>query len=51
MVRYARSLAEQKGIECPPAVLADFAACRTFLDEHSAKAQHPLEKNLTVTLT
>jgi DNA topoisomerase-3 len=48
MARYARSLAEQKGIECSPAVLADFAACRTFLDEHSAKAQHPQEKNRTV---
>jgi DNA topoisomerase-3 len=49
MVRYARSLAEQRGIECPPAALADFAACRTFLDEHSAKAQHPQEKNRAVT--
>jgi DNA topoisomerase-3 len=49
MVRYARSLAEQKGIECPPGVLADFAACRTFLDEHSPKAQHLLERNQTVT--
>jgi DNA topoisomerase-3 len=48
MARYARSLAEQKGIECSPAVLADFPACRTFLDEHSAKAQHPQEKNRTV---
>jgi DNA topoisomerase-3 len=49
MARYARSLAEQKGIECPPSVLADFVACRTFLDEHSLKAQHPQEKNRTVT--
>ncbi len=49
MVRYARSLAEQEGIECPPPVLADFAACRTFLDEHAAKAQHPQENNRTVT--
>jgi DNA topoisomerase-3 len=48
MARYARSLAEQKGVDCPPAVLADFAACRAFLDEHSAKAQHPQEKNRTV---
>jgi DNA topoisomerase-3 len=45
MARYARSLAEQKGIECPPTVLADFATCRTFLDEYSSKAQHPPEKN------
>jgi DNA topoisomerase-3 len=49
MARYARSLAEQKGIECPPTVLADFTACRTFLDEHSSKAQHPPEKNRTGT--
>jgi DNA topoisomerase III len=49
MVRYARSLAEQQGIECPPAVLADFAACRTFLDQHSPKTQHPQAKNRTVT--
>jgi DNA topoisomerase III len=48
MMRYAQSLAEQKGIECPPAVLADFAACRTFLDEHSLKAQHPDERNRPV---
>jgi DNA topoisomerase-3 len=49
MARYARSLAEQKGIECTPAVLADFAVCRTFLDAHSPKAQHPQEKNQTAT--
>lgn len=49
MVRYAQSLAEQQGIECPPAVLADFAACRIFLDEHSPQAQRPQEKNPTVT--
>jgi DNA topoisomerase-3 len=48
MARYARSLAAQKGIECPPAVLADFAACRTFLDEHSLKAQHPQDKDRIV---
>jgi DNA topoisomerase-3 len=39
MVRYARSLAEQQGGECPPEVITDFAACRAFLDEHSRKAQ------------
>ena len=49
MARYARSLAEQKGIECTPAVLADFAVCRTFLDAHSPKAQYPQEKNQTAT--
>ncbi|HEY8380542.1 MAG TPA: DNA topoisomerase [Microvirga sp.] len=32
MVRYARSLAQERGIECPPAVISDFAACRAFLD-------------------
>ncbi|WP_457094071.1 type IA DNA topoisomerase [Microvirga sp. P5_D2] len=40
MVRFARSLAEQQGIECPPAVLAGFAACRAFLDEHSRNTPH-----------
>ncbi|WP_201863911.1 type IA DNA topoisomerase [Microvirga soli] len=45
MVRYARSLAEQKGIECPPTVLVDFATCRAFLEEHSPKVQNPGEKN------
>jgi len=39
MVRYARSLAEQQGIECPPDVTAEFTVCRTFLDEHSRKTQ------------
>jgi DNA topoisomerase-3 len=48
MVRYARSLAEQKGIECPPSVLTDFAACRTFLDEHSRNAQHTPPRQLAV---
>jgi DNA topoisomerase-3 len=36
MVRYARALAEEHGIECPLAVTTDFAACRTFLDEHTS---------------
>jgi DNA topoisomerase-3 len=49
MVRYARSLAEQQGIECPPEVITNFTACRAFLDEHSPKAQHSQEKNWTVT--
>jgi DNA topoisomerase-3 len=48
MVRYARSLAEQEGIECPPAAIADFVACRAFLDEHSRKAQNAQSKDLTV---
>jgi DNA topoisomerase-3 len=47
MVRFARSLAEQQGIECPPAVITDFAACRAFLDEHSWKAQNAQTKNPT----
>ena len=49
MVRYAWSLAEQQGIECPPEVITNFTACRAFLDEHSPKAQHSQEKNRTVT--
>nr|WP_046864111.1 DNA topoisomerase [Microvirga massiliensis] len=45
MVRYARALAEGKGIECPSAVTTDFEACRAFLDEHSEKAQRPGTKS------
>jgi DNA topoisomerase-3 len=45
MVRYARALAEGKGIECPSAVTSDFEACRAFLDEHSEKAQRSKTKN------
>ncbi len=48
MVRYARSLAEQQGVECPPAVIADFTACRAFLDEHSRKAQSAQFQNRTI---
>ncbi|WP_147023214.1 DNA topoisomerase, partial [Microvirga aerophila] len=36
MMRYARALAEEHGIECPPAVTTDFAACRSFLDEYAS---------------
>ena len=35
MLRYARNLAEQRGVPCPPEVEADFAACRAFLDAHA----------------
>jgi DNA topoisomerase-3 len=45
MVRYARALAEGKGIECPSAVMTNFEACRAFLDEHSEKTQPPRIKN------
>jgi DNA topoisomerase III len=44
MMRYARFLAGQKGIECPSAITTDFAACRAFLDEHS-EAHRPKTKN------
>ncbi|WP_342211351.1 DNA topoisomerase [Microvirga pakistanensis] len=37
MVRYARALAEEHGVECPPAIATDFAACRAFLDEHASR--------------
>jgi DNA topoisomerase-3 len=30
MLRYAQTLAAEQGIECPPAVMTDFAACRPF---------------------
>jgi DNA topoisomerase III len=42
MVRYARALAEQNGVECPPEIATDFAACRAFLDAHAPrKAARP----------
>jgi DNA topoisomerase-3 len=48
MVRYARALAEQNGVECPPEVTTDFAACRAFLDAHAPrKAAEPAGRNGT----
>jgi DNA topoisomerase-3 len=48
MVRYARALAEQNGVECPPEVTTDFAACRAFLDAHAPrKAAQPAGRNGT----
>ncbi|MGU3538902.1 type IA DNA topoisomerase [Methylobacterium sp. A54F] len=40
MLRYARSLAEQKGVACPPDLETSFDACRRFLDAHAA-AERP----------
>ena len=37
MVGYARSLAQQRGIPCPPDAETDFDACRRFLDAHAAR--------------
>ncbi|MXQ13319.1 type IA DNA topoisomerase [Microvirga makkahensis] len=37
MVRYARALAEEHGVACPPEIATDFAACRAFLDEHATR--------------
>ena len=37
MVRYARALAVEHGVECPPEITMDFAACRAFLDEHASR--------------
>jgi len=37
MVRYARALAEEHDVKCPPAIMTDFAACKAFLDEHSLR--------------
>ncbi|PVE24907.1 DNA topoisomerase [Microvirga sp. KLBC 81] len=37
MVRYARALAEEHGMECPPEITTDFAACRAFLDAHASR--------------
>jgi DNA topoisomerase-3 len=39
MVRYARSLAEQQGITCPPEVETTFEACRHFLDARASETQ------------
>lgn len=39
MLRYARSLAEQQGVACPPEAEASFEACRRFLDVHAPKTQ------------
>jgi DNA topoisomerase-3 len=41
MLRFARSLAQEHGIECPAEVVTDFAACKAFLDEHAPKANGP----------
>jgi DNA topoisomerase-3 len=46
MVRYARALAEQNGVKCPPEVTTDFAACKAFLDAHAPrKATKPAGRN------
>jgi DNA topoisomerase-3 len=37
MVRYAQALAEEHGVECPPEITTDFAACRAFLDNHASR--------------
>ena len=35
MLRFAQALAQERGIECPKEVKADYSACRRFLDEHA----------------
>jgi DNA topoisomerase-3 len=45
MLRFARSLAQERGIECPVEVVADFAACKAFLDEHAPKAKAGVAKH------
>ncbi|TXM66632.1 DNA topoisomerase [Methylobacterium sp. WL12] len=42
MVRYARSLAEQQGIACPPDVETSFDACRRFLDSRAPETRQPV---------
>ena len=42
MVRYARSLADQQGIACPPDVETDFDACRRFLDSRAPETRQPV---------
>ncbi|MCJ2052929.1 hypothetical protein [Methylobacterium sp. J-070] len=43
MLSYARSLAEQRGITCPPEAETDFDACRRFLDAHATRPQRGSE--------
>ncbi|MCI9881412.1 MULTISPECIES: type IA DNA topoisomerase [Methylobacterium] len=38
MLRYARSLAAERGLDCPPEIETQFEACRRFLDAHAASA-------------
>jgi DNA topoisomerase-3 len=38
MLRYARRLAAERGLDCPPEIETQFAACRGFLDAHAAPA-------------
>src|SRR3954454_14085694 len=35
MLRFAQALAQERGIECPEEVKADYSACRQCLDEHA----------------
>jgi DNA topoisomerase-3 len=42
MLRFAQSLAQAKGLPCPPEVETRFAACRAFLDTHAeARGDRP----------
>ncbi|WP_187277575.1 DNA topoisomerase [Methylobacterium sp. WL18] len=44
MLSYARGLAEQRGITCPPEIETTFDACRRFLDAHACQPrQRPSE--------
>src|SRR4051812_30175029 len=46
MLRFAQALAQERGIECPEEVKADYSACRRFLDEHApAKAKNTRAPN------
>jgi DNA topoisomerase III len=50
MVRYARALAEEHGVECPPEIATDFAACRAFLDEHASRQATTAEDGSKTTI-
>ncbi|MHB2205538.1 type IA DNA topoisomerase [Methylobacterium sp. CM6257] len=39
MLSYARNLAKQRGIACPPEIETSFEACRRFLDAHASRPQ------------
>lgn len=43
MLAYARRLAEERGLPCPPEVETRFDACRRFLDVHAPTSQSGTE--------
>jgi DNA topoisomerase-3 len=50
MVRYARALAAEHGVECPPRITTDFAACRAFLDAYASQKTAKAEERDGMTI-